>query len=742
MMKKTMRRAGAVLLSLALVAGTVGCGKEKTDSTSGQDMAAGSKGRYVETAMELPEGVSAADIVQIGKKDGRLFFLHEVNADEEHVTFEEYVLNENGFEKAEDSWIQSLVLPAGLWQFRSAYGPDGKSFVYTQFEAEEGYIGHLYTAGEGNQAVEITPQSWKEKQEYDGYAYYDYPNCIGFADSDTLVGVFYDRMEFYQADTGEMTGEQPVSGNHAEQVTAGKDGFYLLSCTDMGSFDGVEKYQTGQSEPAETIDFTEKADSSVFCDVLNDGTIIVTADTGFYQWKKETGEWEKLIPVEFTSLAMETMWCQSIAAMEDGTLYAQYQAQEESEAALMQYVYDPELATAPEKVLTVYTIYECPVLKQSAAMFQKKHPEVQVQVETELTYDQMYSDDVDMNSIYAALNAKILAGEAADILVLDGMNQNAFAEKKLLLDIDDVITPMEESGELLRNITGSYRQADGARYVVPLRFGLTLLVGRDVDAKTIQSMESMAELFSTMSESVLGVRTVEDLAAEFVPFFTDVIVKNKELDKEALEHYLEELKVIGTNCGIVKDYGEAYRSPGIWEIASTVQAAFYEADGFNQTMLPVSAAKLVNGTVSCFENAYTPKAQAAIYSQTKEPELAKEFLQFALSLEIQKNDFYDGFPVNADALEQQAQRDRSDATAYTTIMLEDGSSIGFEIKDFDDAQKEQLVEMCRQADRKVLADEEVNAKLADALAGYLDGSKSLSETVNQVESGLRMYLAE
>ncbi len=741
MMKKSLRRAGTILLSMALIAGITGCGKEKADRTGGQD-AAGKKGRYVETAMELPEGVSAADIVQIGKKDGRLFFQQKKSVDEENITFEEYVLNENGFEKAEDSWIQSLILPAGLWQFCSAYGPDGKAFVYTQFEDEEGYIGHLYTAADGNQAVEITPEAWKTKEEYDGYEFYNYPNCVGFSDADTLVGVFSDRMEFYQADTGQMTGEQSLSRVYAERMASGTDGFYLLRCTDMGSFNGIEKYQTGQQEPAETIDFTEKADYSVFCDVAEDGTITVAVDTGFYQWKKDAGEWRKLIPVEFTSLSMETMWCKNIVALEDGTLYAQYQAQEESETALMQYVYDPELAVAPEKVLTVYTINECPVLKQAAALFQKKHPEVQVQVETELTFEQMYSDDVDMNSIYAALNAKILAGDAADILVLDGMNQNAFAEKKLLLDIDDVITPMEESGELLSNITGGYRQADDARYVVPLRFGLTLLVGRELDAKNIQTMEAMAELFPAMAESVLGVRTVEDLVAEFAPFFTDAVVKNKELDKEALKHYLEELKVIGTNCGIVKDYGEDFRSPGIWEIASTVQAAFYEADGFNEAMLPVSAAKMVNGTLSCFENAYTPKAQAAIYSQTKEPELAKEFLQFALSLEVQKNDFYDGFPVNADALSEQAERDRSDAEAYTTIMLGDGSSVGFEIKDFDDAQAGQLVEMCRQADRKVLADEEVNAKLAEALAGYLDGSKSLEETVNQVESGLRMYLAE
>lgn len=742
MIRQNIHRVGAMLLAVTLFTGMTACGKEKAGDVNGQDLSDSRKGRYVETAMELPEGISAAEIVQIGKKEGKLFFLEKQEAEEETISFAEYMLEDREFQKVEDSWINTLTLPADFWQFSSAYGPDGRGFVYTLFEDEEGYYGHLYAEGDDGNAVEITPESWKMKQEYDGYAYYDYPSCVGFADADTLVGIFYDRMEFYRADSGEMAGEQPLKGTYAEHMAAGRDGFYLLSCTDEGCFNSVEKYQTGQSEPAETIAFTEKAGYSVFCDVLDDGTLVVAAQEGFYQRKGEDTEWKLLIPEAYTSLSMETMWCQNIVALEDGMLYAHYLAQNESDAALMQYVYDPDLAVTPEKVLTVYTINECPVLKQAAALFQKQHPEVLVQVETELTYEQMYSSDVDLNNIYATLNAKILAGEAADILVLDGMNVDAFAEKKLLLDIDDVITPMEEAGELLTNVTGGYRREDGTRYIVPLRFGLTLLVGRDVEADRINSMESMAEVFPTLSESALGVRTVADLVSEFAPYFTDEIVKEQTLDKEALERNLKKLQTIGENCGIVTDYGESYRSPGIWEIASTVHAALYETDGFNQAMLPISAAKLVNGSVACFENAYAPKVQTAIYSQTKDPELAKEFLQFALSLEVQKNDFYDGFPVNEAALEEQAERDRSDAEAYTTITVGDGSTVGFEILDFDETQAKQLVEMCRQVDKRVIADEEVNAKLAEALAGYLDGSRSLHETVDQVESGLRMYLAE
>ncbi len=497
----------------------------------------------------------------------------------------------------------------------------------------------------------------------------------------------------------------------------------------------------GKNEPVEVIEFNEKSSglAQTFVDVTSDGNVVICNDEGFYRYEAGEKSWKQIIPARYSSLIMETMWCQGIAAMDDGVIFALFKGEG---GGLMRYDYDPDLEVGTGRTLTVYTVYESSVIKQAAALFQKKHPDVEVIVETELTYDDIYGGNVDLNSIYSSLNAEILAGNASDILILDGLNAKSFMEKGLLLDLEEILAPMEEKGELLTNITQSYRNEDGTRYAVPLRFALNLLVGKDVNAKDVQDMKSMAADFAARQESMLGERTVWDLVDEFAPFFTDSIIQDKQLNREVLKEYLEYLKVIAENCGIVESYGDRERHPDIWDIASSVQTAFYQADGFNQSMLPVSAAKLVNGTVACFENAYIPKFEAGIYSQTKEPELAKEFLAFALSNEVQNADFYDGFPINAVSLENQAGKDRTDAEAYTTIDLGGGQSIGFEIKDFDGVQADELLEMCRSVDKKVVEDTEVKNKLADSVAGYLDGSRTLEETIDRVEAGLRMYLAE
>ena len=740
MKHKRMYQLTALLLALTVGISITGCGgkEDKPAGTTGKT----ERGRYVESPVELPEGVDADDIAQIGIRDGKLYFL-ESRMDNEVYTFAEYIQDgQSGFTKTECEWLNKLELKEAFWRMNYIRGEGAQAVLYAQYSEEEGsYWGHLFATKDGKEVQEITPQGWKEGQEMDGFMYYDSPEFVSFADSDTPVGGFYDRLEFYGSDTGELVNQISVSNNYLEAAVAGKDGFYLFPCSDMSALTGVEKYQVGKNEPVEVIEFNEKSSglAQTFVDVTSDGNVVICNDEGFYRYEAGEKSWKQIIPARYSSLIMETMWCQGIAAMDDGVIFALFKGEG---GGLMRYDYDPDLEVGTGRTLTVYTVYESSVIKQAAALFQKKHPDVEVIVETELTYDDIYGGNVDLNSIYSSLNAEILAGNASDILILDGLNAKSFMEKGLLLDLEEILAPMEEKGELLTNITQSYRNEDGTRYAVPLRFALNLLVGKDVNAKDVQDMKSMAADFAARQESMLGERTVWDLVDEFAPFFTDSIIQDKQLNREVLKEYLEYLKVIAENCGIVESYGDRERHPDIWDIASSVQTAFYQADGFNQSMLPVSAAKLVNGTVACFENAYIPKFEAGIYSQTKEPELAKEFLAFALSNEVQNADFYDGFPINAVSLENQAGKDRTDAEAYTTIDLGGGQSIGFEIKDFDGVQADELLEMCRSVDKKVVEDTEVKNKLADSVAGYLDGSRTLEETIDRVEAGLRMYLAE
>lgn len=734
--KETKKKVLLGILMAALVAGMTGC-KAKTEDKK----EAAAKGRYVEQEKELPAETKDAQLCWFGR-DGKDLVLIENVQQADATGCAKYVKasGADSFQKEEGGFVDKLSFDSSVWNLSWMKTDGGQEAVFAMFDQEDSYWGHLYTTGEDGSLTEITPAGWKEPIDYDGYAFYDTPQTVT-AVGEILAGLYLDRVEFYDPKTGELQNTLPLSGNYLEKIAADGQDFYLFATSDMGSIKQVEHYQLGSTEPVETIPVEDQAGTSCFVDLQEDGTLLIASEKGVLQYQKEEKQWKLLIQPQFTSFSMSSLYCLGFVTGEEDTYWALFNG-EGTGYTLAQYVYDPSMPAEADKVLNVYTVNECPVIKQAAALYMKQHPDVEIRVETELSYEEMYSGSADMNSINAALNARILAGEGPDILVLDELNGNSFAEKGLLMDLGGVVTPLEESGELLTNITKSYREADGSRYMIPLRFGLQMLVSRDLDAESINTLENMANIFGTEKDSVMGIRTTADLVADFSPFFVADIVQNKTLNKEALKPILERLKVIGDNCGIVNSYDGEIGNPGIWGIASTIRAAFYETNGFNEAMLPYSAAKLINGTVSCFENAYIPVAETGIYKQTAQPELAKDFLAFALSQAVQDSDFYDGFPINAESLKNQAGKDRSDAAAYTTIQGADGTSIGFEILDLDQTQKQKLMIICEAVDKRAVSDQEINQKLADAMDGYLKGQKSVEETVDQVEAGLRMYLAE
>ncbi len=87
-------------------------------------------------------------------------------------------------------------------------------------------------------------------------------------------------------------------------------------------------------------------------------------------------------------------------------------------------------------------------------------------------------------------------------MVMDHLKLDTYASKGLLLDLQEVLQPMEEDGTLLSNITTAYKEADGTRYAVPLQFGLLLAVGRDVQPEEMSSMDAIAKAVSGVADTM------------------------------------------------------------------------------------------------------------------------------------------------------------------------------------------------------------------------------------------------
>lgn len=743
MFNKMSRKGTALLLAAAMVSVLfTGCGKQEEPAGPAQQQV--QKGKYVEKELTLPEGVSAADISHLFNVDGKLHMLvKKDNAG--RAVWQEWEFNNNAFSDVTGQWLKELDVP--YLNFGSAQilrDKEGASYLFAiyNFEESEQYSAHLWKSEDGALAVEITPEEWTvPNEEYD---YYETPEDLVILDNGMLVAKYYYKTDYYLAEDGSLlkTIEQdPMQERYLNAVANTGDHYYLMAVDGNENVKNVQIFGTDSDTPLNTIAFAQESTGTSYMDVRKDGTMFIANIDGIFQCMDGSTNWEKLMEGVDTSMGMLDMWCRGMTVLDDGSFYISYGG-EDDKAALMQYVFDPDAVTEITQVLNLYTVNESFLLQQAAVMFHKAHPEVMINIETGISRMEQFNTNIDYAQIFQELNTKLVAGKGPDILVMDNLDLDSFMEKGLLEDINDIVAPLEADGSLLSNITSCYLQEDGKRYLVPLQFGLVLSVGRDVDVKNMADIPSLADAMSKNDESLMGPRTPYELVEAFLPYFVSDIVKGKELDQEALKINLEYVKKIGENCGIIPTRAEDERPWGLWDIASKAKMFFAETDGFNQAMMPISAANLVNGTFTPFGNAFYPRLQVGIYSKTEKMDVAKEFIAFLLTSELQNQDFYEGFPVNSISLDYLAAKDRSNMEAYTMIDMGDGAQGEFAIKSFSDADAKTLTDACRNVDKLARKDQQILKVIAENIPGYLDGSQTIEKTIEGIEAGLRMYLAE
>lgn len=746
-----MQKGIALATCMAIVMGLLtGCGN-KNDLQIAASPDEVQKGRYVETELSLPEEWKDKNISQIFRSGDELHFL-VAGGSEGQTTLEEWKLGEGDtLTEVTKDWLKALPEGKDLENsdsFTLLQDAEGNQYLYGNcYRDEESSSAHLWKEVDGN-ALDITPQKWLEPMDMDGYRFYDTPQYVTLTEDGLLVGLSYFSLDVVLAQDGSLVSSQESdslidSGTLADNkwVSAVGDTLYLAQADEQGNVNGLLQMQLDGSNGAKSkgeIPFSQDSYSSAYFSVLEDGTVYAADADGFFRCDVGDTNWQKLLQGIDTGFSLSDQWCRDIVALSDGSVYAWFGS--ESGDKIMIYRYDPDAVTEVTEELTLYTVEESFFLQQAAVQYHKQHPEILIHVDAAISMTDKYSGNADYQQIYQDLNTSLTSGNGPDLMVMDHLKLDTYASKGLLLDLQEILQPMEEDGTLLSNITTAYQEADGRRYAVPLQFGLLLAVGRDVQPEEMSSMDAIAKAVSGKTESYMGDRTCGELVEEFYPLIVDDILQNRQVNRDTLHPWLEDLKKIADNCGILPSRKEG-RAANIWDLGSDVRLVLQETDGFNEAMMPYAVADLLNANVVSMENAFYPKMVLGINSRSEHVETAKEFLRFALSEELQSVDTYEGFPVNAKALETQAAADRSMAEAYTTYDI-DGSTAEFAIKAYSEETANHLMELCRAATLCLKEDTQIETSLTESLQAYLNGQASVEEAMDTVEGSLKMYLAE
>lgn len=155
---------------------------------------------------------------------------------------------------------------------------------------------------------------------------------------------------------------------------------------------------------------------------------------------------------------------------------------------MVEMYYDETLPARPSRELTIYSLEENGWIRYAGQLFQKEHPDVLVRYETGMDGDNAVSREDALKN----LNTRLLAGEAPDVIVMDNMDIEQYAEKGVLRELDGILQPYLDDGILYRNIVEGMRMTDEEKlYSVPMMVYLPLWLGEEMYLEGEDSLEDI-----------------------------------------------------------------------------------------------------------------------------------------------------------------------------------------------------------------------------------------------------------
>lgn len=495
------------------------------------------------------------------------------------------------------------------------------------------------------------------------------------------------------------------------------------------------------AEGKELASYSYETDVFKFALAMDDENVYVADSGGIHRLTVDGVE--TIVDGNLTSLMLPTYNINQFIACGEDEFFCVLSDGEES--SLMEYKFDETLSSEPSKVLNVFTLYDNNTIRQTIGVFQKKNPDVRVN----LTVGMTEGSGATVEDVIRSLNTQFLNGTGPDLVVLDGLPIQSYIEKGVLVDISELVERLTASEGLMENMMNTYVK-DGKTYAVPSRFTLPVMVGEGDVLSGISSLSDLAELVrSRQSESPALLVVPNDLWSNetgAMMKYYDALVQSftnedGSIDTAALAAYFADMLDIDrvlkenspqTNNDITFVIGAAGSAagfelvdPGSWSLAGgDARIHIQELIGMmGLTMLGSNLGDNENIELrTLFDNGlYYPVAGVGITSMSTNKQLAEQFIETLLSSEVQSKYLYDGYPVNASAMD---------------IMIEENLLGEEPVSDMG------FAELCKELASPVFVDDVIKNAVTDQISALLDGTITPEEAAQNVADKTRIYLAE
>ncbi len=675
-----MRRVMVLLITcLFLLSSLAGCNKseEKTNIQTNQNNKSSIQkndkttevenlqdsnnkmGRYMEKNVELPEL----------KKDETLFTILENSAHQielytrEKSRYYRYTLEKDmTWKGSEAGWLNNGKLTGQNTELGSiCLGQDGNYYaVYTVYSKDT--RSHIIKSSDrGKTAHEIDIPYLNKEQTKKDYKFYPTIQTIQVLKNGNMVLFELQSSDSLQvlSPEGEKLDKVSITNGdyEANYVVYGND---ILAAADDNK--SIIVYNTVTKQIDRTINYEVKLHSRAFA-VKEDGTVLAGDSTGIHRIQKDGTLWETPVDGVLNSMSMPTMYFRGLFVKEGGQeeYYASYASDDGIQ--LLHYVYDKDVSAVPAHEITVYSLQENKTIRQAISMFQSKNADIKVNYTVA-----MGEEGGSVSDYIRALNTELLAGNGADILLMDGLPVTSYLEKGVLTDYSDVITKLEKSGELLPNITKSYEK-DGKVYQMPLRFGVPVILG---DTGALSNIKNLDAVIGYVQKNTrlpyISSITYKEILQNYLALYSRELFKNGLLNQQQLEAFLVKLKKLADNSKAKEqdeenDVSDAdsdfinsnklFRSRSLGIVNHKYVCELDQINDFSDLMIPEAILKEQKDMdYTTINQMFLPKGMVGLNHASKEPDIAKQFISYLYSQEVQNVNLYDGFPVNIKSLQK------------------------------------------------------------------------------------------
>lgn len=419
----------------------------------------------------------------------------------------------------------------------------------------------------------------------------------------------------------------------------------------------------------------------------------------------------------------------------------------ESQPRVYRYYWDADAAAAPAgSSLTVWSLENNDTVRSAITLYEAAHPGCTVNYEIALQDSAETREDA-----ISSLNAALLAGSGPDVIILDDLDWEAYAEKGLLADL----TAYVDTDALQANLAAPFLNGDGSACVLPARFSIPVICGSPEDLAAAQTLDDLAQLLLSLparpawdaSDSGyyqpldepygMGFVSVEQLLDFALEASAPALVEGG-VNSSAVGDVLRFVQQVGGYYGMDRYQGlisngvvsgsDASESvaygDGSYECFSTRNARMAWDEMLSPTY--VQAVHTEEGSFSValrpglIEGAFLPRTLVGISVSSTRPEEAGAFVSILFGDEVQSTWQQDGMPVQAASLQNSIQRNCTDDSALSNTQA--------------------LIDALKTPVTRI--DSTVYDTLLENANALIAGETTLEQAQTGVENALALYLAE